>query len=47
VLSKDPNATAKVTVEISLDFPEGALDHIKRAASENASSLGSKTNSWE
>ena len=47
VLSKDPNATVKVTVEISSDFPEGASDHIKRAASENASSLGFKTNSWE
>jgi hypothetical protein len=47
VLSKDPNATVKVTVEISSDFPEGASDHIKRAASENASSLGFKTKIWE
>ena len=47
VLGNDPNATVKVTVEISSDFPEGASDQIKRAVSENASSLGFKTKTWE
>ena len=47
VLGNDPNATVKVTVEISSDFPEGASDQIKRAVSENANSLGFKTKTWE
>ena len=47
LLAKDPNATVKVTVEISSDFPEGASDQIKRAVSENASTLGFKTKAWE
>ena len=47
VLGNDPNATVKVTVEISSDFPEGASDQIKRAVSGNASSLGFKTKTWE
>ena len=47
VLGDDPNATVKVTVEISSDFPEGASNQIKRAVSENASSLGFKTKTWE
>ncbi len=47
VLAADPNATVKVTVEISADFPEGASDQTKRAVSENAGALGFKGNSWE
>lgn len=47
LLAADPNATVKVTVEISADFPAGASDQTKRAVSENAASLGFKGNSWE
>lgn len=47
VLSSDPNANIKVTVEISAEFPDGASDQVKRAVSENASSLGFKSKTWE
>jgi hypothetical protein len=47
VLSGDPNATVKVTVEIAADFPDGASDQIKRTVSENASHLGFKNKTWE
>jgi hypothetical protein len=47
VLSSDPNATVKVTVEIAADFPDGASDQIKRAVSENATHLGFKNKMWE
>jgi predicted AAA+ superfamily ATPase len=47
VLSSDPNATVKVTVEIAADFPDGASDQIKRAVSENASHLAFKSKTWE
>jgi hypothetical protein len=47
LLATDPNAAIRVTVEIAAEFPYGASDAIKRAVSENASSLGFKTKSWE
>jgi hypothetical protein len=47
LLSSDPNAVVKVTVEIAADFPEGATEQVKRAVSENARSLGLKTSDWE
>lgn len=47
LLSSDPNASLKITVEINAEFPEGASDQIKRAVSENANSLGFSTKSWE
>jgi hypothetical protein len=47
VLSQDPTATVKVSVEISADFPSGAPDHVKRAVSENANTLGLKRKEWE
>jgi hypothetical protein len=47
VLGSDPNASVKVTVEISADFPEGASDQIKRTVTENATSLGFKAKTWE
>ena len=47
VLSSDPNATVRLVVEISADFPDGASDNVKRAVSENARSLGLKTVDWE
>ena len=47
VLVSDPNATVKVVVEISAEFPDGAKDAVKRAVSENARSLGLKSADWE
>lgn len=47
ILATDPNAEVKVTVEISAEFPAGASDQVKRAVSENASSLGFKNKTWE
>lgn len=47
LLASDPNATVKVTVEIDAEFPHGAADHIKRAVSENANSLGLTNKNWE
>ncbi|MBU8875875.1 ATP-binding protein [Reyranella sp. MMS21-HV4-11] len=47
VLGSDPNATVKLVLEVSAEFPEGATDTVKRAVSENARSLGLKTAEWE
>ena len=47
LLTSDPNATLRVTLEISAEFPDGASDQIKRAVSENANSLGFKNQNWE
>jgi predicted AAA+ superfamily ATPase len=47
VLSGDPNASVRIALEISADFPEGASESMKRAVSENASSLGIKKADWE
>jgi len=47
LLASDPNASLDITLEINAEFPSGASDQIKRAVSENASSLGFKTHIWE
>lgn len=47
VLTADPNATVKITVEISAEFPNGVSDQIKRTVSENAGVIGFKNKSWE
>ena len=47
VLANDPQASVKVTVEISAEFPSGVSDEIKRAVSENAASLGFRIKTWE
>jgi hypothetical protein len=47
VLLQDANASIKLVVEISAEFPEGAQDSIKRAVSENAKTLGLKAADWE
>ena len=47
VLVSDPNASVKVVVEISAEFPDGAKDQLKRAVSENSRSLGLKSADWE
>ena len=40
-------ASVQVRLEISADFPEGVSDQIKRAVSENASSLSFRNKTWE
>ena len=47
VLTSDPNASVRLVVEISADFPEGASESMKRAVSENARSLGITKAAWE
>jgi hypothetical protein len=47
LLTSDPQATVKVSVEIAASFPDGVSDQIKRSVSENATSLGFKNKSWE
>ena len=47
VLCSDPNASVRLVVEISAEFPEGASDTVKRAVSENARSLELKSADWE
>lgn len=47
VLASDPNATVKVTLEISAEFPNGATEQTKRAVAENAVALGFKSKLWE
>ena len=47
VLASDASASLSITVEISAEFPAGASDQIKRAVTENATSLGFKTKDWE
>jgi len=47
VLTSDPQAHVKVTLEITAEYPKGVSDQIKRAVSENATSLGFKNKTWE
>ena len=47
VLAGDAQATVKVCLEINAEFPAGVSDQIKRAVSENATSLGFKNKTWE
>ena len=47
LLVSDPNASVKLVLEISADFPNGAKESTKRAVSENARSLGLKAADWE
>lgn len=47
LLTSDPNATVRITLEIDAEFSNGASDTIKRGVSENAASLGFKTKDWE
>ncbi len=47
LLVSDPQASVRVSVEISAEFPNGVKDEIKRAVSENAASLGFKNKTWE
>ena len=47
LLVSDPQASVSVTLEITADFPAGVSDQIKRAVSENATSLGFRNKTWE
>ena len=47
VLSQDPDANIKLTIEISANYPNGASDAIRRAVTENADQLGFKSKIWE
>ncbi len=47
LLASDSQANVKVSLEITAEFPDGVSDQIKRAISENASSLNFKNKSWE
>jgi len=43
----DPNTTLDIAVEINAEFPAGVSNQIKRAVTENATSLGFKMKGWE
>ena len=47
VLSANPDADVKVTVEIQASFPSGASDQTKRTITENAAALGFQKADWE
>lgn len=47
LLTTDPKANIKVTVEIHAEFPAGVAETTRRAVSENATSLGFKHKTWE
>ncbi|MBN1128503.1 MAG: ATP-binding protein [Chitinispirillaceae bacterium] len=47
ILAGDAQAEVKVTVEISATYPHGVSDQIKRAVSENSTSLGFNNRTWE
>lgn len=47
LLASDAQATVKVNIEITAEFPDGASDQIRRAVSENVASLGFKNKTWE
>jgi hypothetical protein len=47
VLASDPNATVKVTLEVSAEFPNGVSEQTRRAVAENATALGFKSKLWE
>lgn len=47
LLSSDPNAELRVSLEVAADFPNGVSDQLKRAITENCASLGVEIASWE
>ena len=47
LLASDPTAEVRLTLEIAASFPDGAGDQLKRAISENATSLNFTTAAWE
>lgn len=47
LLCSDPNASVRVVLEVSAEFPNGVTDSVKRAVSENAKILELKGAEWE
>jgi len=47
LLASDPQAIVHVSVESGADFPASVSDQLKRAVSENPTSLGFKNTTWE
>lgn len=47
VLGSDPNASVRLVLEISADFPDGASEPMRRAVSQNATDLGISKADWE
>tara|TARA_R110002096_G_scaffold173781_9_gene349028 strand:- start:235352 stop:238207 length:2856 start_codon:yes stop_codon:yes gene_type:complete len=47
ILTSDPTADVRVTLEIDARFPEEAPENTRRAVAENASSLGFRLKDWE
>lgn len=47
LLASDPQATIKVSLEITAEYPTGVSDQTKRSVSENATALGFKNKTWE
>lgn len=47
LLTGDPNATVRVTLEVEAEYPRGASETLKRSVSENATALGFKSKDWE
>jgi len=47
ILAADPDAEAKVCLEIEAKSPNGADDQIKGAVAENARTLGFTNTDWE
>ncbi len=47
LLASDPHATVHVTIEIAAEFANGVSESLKRAVTENATTLGLKTREWE
>lgn len=47
LIVQDPSVALRLSVEITAEFPNGAVETLRRAISENASSLGFKIKEWE
>jgi len=47
ILSSDPNAIVRVSLEIDAEYQDGVPDHIRRSVTENVRSLGIPTAEWE
>ncbi|MBX3409892.1 MAG: ATP-binding protein [Phycisphaeraceae bacterium] len=47
LLTSDPKAAVRITLEIDAGFPDGASDAIRRGVSENAANLGFNAKDWE
>jgi predicted AAA+ superfamily ATPase len=47
LLTKDPTATVRVSIEINAEFADGASDTTRRSVSENSKSLGFVSSTWE